>query len=49
MQYEDDDPYIYWSNEDGEWNKIVTTYGEYKKLDKTDVKEIEITDRSTWQ
>lgn len=49
MEYHDNDCYIYWTNESGEWEKIVTTYGEYKKLPKEDVKEIEITDKRTWQ
>lgn len=48
MILSNNDCYIYWTNESGEWEKIVTTYGEYKKLPKEDVKEIEITDRSTW-
>lgn len=48
LDYDDSDVYLYWAHEDGEWKKIVTTYGEYKKLDKTGIKEIEITDRNTW-
>lgn len=48
MNYQDDDCYIYWTNESGEWEKVVTTYGEYRKLDKTDVKEIDILDKGTW-